>query len=183
MNIQEVIDSIRNVPDFPIPGIQFKDITTAFNKPEILAYLIDQISEQYSDKQIDKVVAIESRGFILGGAIANNIGAGFVPIRKPGKLPADVFTQEYELEYGTDSIEVHKDAIKIGENILIHDDLLATGGTAGAACELVKKFHPGNIYLNFVIELEFLNGRETLKDYPCTSLVKYQNELVNQDEK
>ena len=178
MNLQKVIESIRNVPDFPIPGIQFKDITTALKKPDVLAFLIQELTDRYKNKNITKVVGIESRGFILGGALANNLGAGFVPIRKPGKLPAEVYSQTYELEYGKDTIEIHKDAINPGENILLHDDLLATGGTAKAACELLQKFKPAKIFVSFIIELDFLKGRDLLKDYELTSLVHYQNELV-----
>ncbi|MFH2095940.1 MAG: adenine phosphoribosyltransferase [Bacteroidota bacterium] len=162
MKIQQVKDAIRNVPDFPKPGIIFKDLTTAFKEPDIFRFMTDSIYDKYSSAGITKVVAVESRGFIIGGALAYRLGAGFVPVRKPGKLPAEVFTQSYELEYGTDTLEIHKDALTPDDIVLIHDDLLATGGTALATIELVKRFDVKKVYTSFICELSFLNGKEKL---------------------
>lgn len=164
---------IRNVPDFPAKGIQFKDITTVLKQADLFAYTVDTIADYYEGKGITKVACIESRGFILGGAIASKLRAGFIPIRKPGKLPAETIRKEYELEYGTDAIEMHKDAVNPGDVILLHDDLLATGGTAGAAIDLLKILEPAVIYLSFFCELDFLNGRQALKGYEITSLVHF----------
>jgi adenine phosphoribosyltransferase len=164
---------IRNVPDFPRKGIQFKDITTVLKQPELFSFIVDELTKKYTDRGITKVVCIESRGFILGGAIANRLGAGFVPVRKPGKLPAEVIAVEYDLEYGTDSIEIHKDGVVSQDVILLHDDLLATGGTARAATELLNSFDPKKIYMSFLCELDFLKGRENLKGYEITSLIHF----------
>jgi adenine phosphoribosyltransferase len=164
---------IRNIPDFPKKGIQFKDITTVLKQPELFSFLIDELTKKYIGRGITKVVCIESRGFILGGAIADRLGAGFVPIRKPGKLPGEVISKEYMLEYGTDRIEIHKDALLSSDVILLHDDLLATGGTARAATELLKCFDPAKIYISFFCELDFLKGREKLKNYEITSLIHF----------
>jgi adenine phosphoribosyltransferase len=166
-------EQIRNVPDFPKPGIQFKDITTLIKHPELFAFTVNSIAGHYLDKKISKVVCVESRGFILGGALAIKLGAGFVPIRKPGKLPAETISIQYSLEYGTDELEIHRDAIAPGDIVLLHDDLLATGGTAHAAVELLKKMNPEKIYLGFFCELDFLKGREKLKGYEVTSLVHF----------
>jgi adenine phosphoribosyltransferase len=171
ITLNTIKEQIRNVPDFPKPGIQFKDITTILREPELFNFLIDTISGLYIDRKITKVACIESRGFILGGAIASRIGAGFVPIRKSGKLPAAKFTRKYVLEYGTESIEVHKDAFAPNETVLLHDDLLATGGTALAAVDLLNNFNPKKIYINFLCELDFLKGRNVLKSYDVTSLI------------
>jgi len=157
--IESIKDSIRNVPDFPVKGIQFKDITTAIKQPELLQMIIDQIAGYYRDKGITKVVAIESRGFITGGALAYSLGAGFVPVRKPGKLPAETYSKTYDLEYGQDALEIHQDALLPGDVVLLHDDLLATGGTALAAIDLISRFKISQIYVSFIIELDFLNGR------------------------
>lgn len=159
MNREKLIKSIRNVPDFPIPGIQFKDETTLFKDPDCLKELSDELYEMYKDKGITKVAGIESRGFIMGPILAARLGAGFVPIRKPGKLPADTVEESYNKEYGTDTIQVHKDAICEDDVVLLHDDLLATGGTMKAAIKLMKRFNPKDIYVNFIIELKELNGR------------------------
>jgi adenine phosphoribosyltransferase len=132
-------NKVRTVPDFPKKGIMFRDITTLLKDKEAFNYVVERFYERYKDKQIDKVVSVESRGFIFGSVLAYRLGAGFVPIRKPGKLPAEAIRQEYQLEYGTDSMEIHKDAIQPGEKILIHDDLLATGGTVAAACKLIER--------------------------------------------
>ncbi len=159
MNREKLIKSIRNVPDFPIPGIQFKDETTLFKDPDCLKELSDELYEMYKDKGITKVAGIESRGFIMGPILAARLGAGFVPIRKPGKLPAATVEESYNKEYGTDTIQVHKDAICEDDVVLLHDDLLATGGTMKAAIKLMKRFNPKDIYVNFIIELKELNGR------------------------
>lgn len=160
MSKESLAKSIRNIPDFPIPGIQFKDVTTLFKDADRLRELSDVLYEMYKDKGITKVVGIESRGFIMGPVLATRLGAGFVPIRKPGKLPAETIEVSYDKEYGKDTIQIHKDAIGENETVLIHDDLLATGGTMKAACELVKVFKPKKIYVNFIIELKELEGRK-----------------------
>lgn len=166
--------NVRNIPDFPIPGIQFKDVTTLFNTKESLSMLTDVLLEEYKNKKITKVVGIESRGFIMGPIMALELGAGFVPIRKPGKLPADVFEEEYQKEYGTDKIQIHKDSLNPDDVVLIHDDLLATGGTMLAAYNLVKKMGVKNIYVNFIIELEQLKGRDLFpKDVNLSALIKF----------
>ncbi len=157
--------SIRNIPDFPKKGIQFKDITTALKNPEVFSMIVDDISSHYSDLGITRVVAIESRGFITGGAVACKLGAGFVPIRKLGKLPAPTFSRQYDLEYGKDSLEIHQDALGPKDVVLLHDDLLATGGTAMAAIELLGNFNIRKIYVCFIIELDFLQGRQRLSSY------------------
>jgi len=167
---------VRDVPDFPIKGIVFKDITTIVKDAKGFEYTLNKLYNISKNKGITKVVGIESRGFIFGGALAVKLGVGFVPIRKPGKLPADTIKQTYELEYGTDSIEIHKDALESGDKVLIHDDLLATGGTMEAACKLAEKLGAGVEQISFVIELDFLNGRNKLKNYDVQSLVHYDNE-------
>jgi len=164
MTLEHVIASIRNVPDFPKPGIQFKDITTAMKDPEVLRFIADELYYYYKDKGITKVVGVESRGFVLGSILAYKLGAGFVLLRKPGKLPAETFRVEYSLEYGADALEIHKDAIGVEDVVLLHDDLLATGGSAGAALKLIDKFKPADVLVSFLIELDFLNGRENLPD-------------------
>lgn len=164
---------VRDIPDFPKEGILFKDITTLLKDPEGFRDSIDKLGELYKDKGIDKVVGIEARGFIFGAPIAYNIGAGFIPVRKPGKLPSDKLTVTYELEYGSNSIEIHKDAIMPGEKVLIVDDLLATGGTAKAAASLVKQMGGKIEGIAFLIELEFLNGIKNLEEFNITSIIKY----------
>jgi adenine phosphoribosyltransferase len=154
--------TIRNVPDFPKKGIQFKDITTALKKPEVFSLIVDDLSDHYINLGITQVVAIESRGFITGGALAYKLGAGFVPIRKLGKLPSETYSKLYELEYGQDSLEVHRDALHAEDIVLLHDDLLATGGTALAAIDLLRNFNLRKIYVSFIIELDFLQGRHLL---------------------
>ena len=163
MNAEQVKASIRNVPDFPIPGIQFKDITTALAKPECLRWMRDEIVNRYKDLGITKVVGIESRGFILAPALAMEIGAGFVPIRKQNKLPAEKVSVTYAKEYGDDTIQMHKDALCPDDVVLIHDDILATGGSMAAAINLVKLLGVKKIYVNCIIELEGLNGRKFLQ--------------------
>ncbi|OGI16953.1 MAG: adenine phosphoribosyltransferase [Candidatus Melainabacteria bacterium RIFOXYA2_FULL_32_9] len=165
---------IRDVIDFPKPGIVFKDITTAIKDPETFSRIIDYLTNEYKDAGIDYVAGIESRGFIFGAPLAYKLGAGLVIIRKPGKLPAAVEQVSYELEYGTDTVEIHSDAIEPGKKVLIIDDLLATGGTSGAACELVRKVGGVTAGIAFVVELSFLNGREKLpEDIKVTSMVQY----------
>ena len=164
MTAEEVKQSIRNVPDYPIKGIQFKDITTALAKQACLKWMRDELVKRYKDLGITQVVGIESRGFIIAPAVAMEIGAGFVPIRKPGKLPAETIQVSYTKEYGTDSIEMHKGALNENDIVLVHDDILATGGSLMAAIELVKKAGVRKIYANCLIELEGLNGRKYLED-------------------
>jgi adenine phosphoribosyltransferase len=174
MNLETVIASIRTVPDFPKPGIMFKDITTAMKDAEVLRFITDELYDYYKDKGITKVVGVESRGFVLGSILAYKLGAGFVLLRKPGKLPAETFKVDYELEYGTDALEIHKDAIDENDVVLLHDDLLATGGSANAALELLTKFSHNSVYVSFLIELTFLNGKLRLvgaKD--IHSLIKF----------
>ena len=153
MTDNELIRTIRIVPDYPRKGIQFFDVTTLFKNPEAYAEVVDRIADIYKDKGITKVAGIESRGFVMGAAVAARIGAGFVPIRKPGKLPADTVSESYTKEYGRDSIEIHADAIEPDDVVLIHDDILATGGTASAAVRLVQRFGPRAIYANFIIDI------------------------------
>ncbi len=164
MNLEQVIASIRNVPDFPKPGILFKDITTAMKDGEVLQFIANELYTYYKDKGITKVVGLESRGFVLGSILAYKLGAGFVLMRKPGKLPADTFRVSYDLEYGSDALEVHKDAINSDDVVLLHDDLLATGGSAGAALKLLEHFNTSQIYVSFLIELAGLSGKEKLKN-------------------
>lgn len=163
MNIEQVIASIRTVPDFPKPGILFKDITTAMKDAQVLKFIVDDLYEYYKNKGITKVVGVESRGFVLGSILAYKLGAGFVLLRKPGKLPSETFKVEYQLEYGVDALEIHKDAISEDDVILLHDDLLATGGSASAALKLINKFNPSAILVSFMIELESLGGRPHLE--------------------
>ena len=172
--ILDVRSKIRDVVDFPKKGIIFRDITTALKDAETLKIMIDYLCEQFKDVKIDYIAGIESRGFIFGMPMAYKLNAGFVPIRKPNKLPAETYSQEYELEYGTDKIEVHKDAFPEGANVLIVDDLLATGGTAVAACKLVKKTGANLVGIAFLIELCDLNGREKLEgNGKIVSMLKY----------
>lgn len=163
----------RDIPDFPKKGILFKDITPMLQNGKSFREIVDRISDRYRDKKIDTVVSIEARGFIIGPAVAYKLGAGVVPVRKKGKLPWRCYQATYSLEYGTDTLEIHQDAIRPGDRILIFDDLLATGGTVNAVSELVKKMGGEIIELAFMIELEDLKGREKLKDYPVFSLIKY----------
>ena len=163
MTSEEVKLQIRNIPDFPVKGIQFKDITTALQQPDCLRWMRDEMVNLYKNKGITKIVGIESRGFIIAPAVAMELGVGFVPIRKPGKLPAETVEISYQKEYGVDTIQIHKDALSADDVVLLHDDLLATGGTMAAAIELVKKFGVKKVYVNFLIELDFLNGRELLE--------------------
>lgn len=165
---------IREVPDFPKPGINFYDITTLLKDPVGFKTVIDRLGDAFAGKPINKVVGIEARGFIFGPALAYRLGAGFIPVRKPNKLPAQKTQVTYALEYGQDTLEIHTDAIEPGESVLVVDDLLATGGTARAAAELIQKLGGNLVGLGFVVELEFLHGRQRLAGYDVVSLIKYQ---------
>lgn len=167
-------DLIRSIPDFPKQGILFRDITTLLKDPEGLRLAVEAMASHYSDKRIDRVVCVEARGFLLGGAVAYELGCGCVPVRKPGKLPAETVSQTYELEYGTDAVEVHRDAIEPGERVLLVDDLLATGGTARAAAELVEKLGGRIVSCAFLIELAGLKGRNLLDKYDVFSVITYE---------
>ena len=173
-DLENVKNVVRNIPDFPVPGIQFKDLTTAFKDPKALAIMTEALTDLYRDKGVTKVVGIEARGFIGGAILATQLGSGFVPLRKPCKLPAEVFQKSYTKEYGTDTIEIHQDAITPDDVVVIHDDLLATGGTMLAAYELVKSMNPKKIYINFICDLAGLHGREVFpKDVDITSLFTF----------
>ncbi len=172
--MEYVKSKVRDILDFPKKGIVFKDLTTVFKDPRSLHLISWDLAKLYKDKGITKVVGIESRGFIAGSILAFKLDAGFVPVRKPGKLPADTFSTSYEKEYGIDTIEVHSDAITEDDIVVIHDDVLATGGTMAAAIELIKSMHPKKIYVNFIIEISALNGRASLpQDVEVTSLISY----------
>jgi adenine phosphoribosyltransferase len=169
-------DYIQDIPDFPKPGIVFKDITPLFLDAEALRYATGELAEYAHEREVDFIVSAEARGFVLGAAVAVAAGAGFILARKPGKLPREVSSVEYALEYGVDALEVHSDAIRDGSRVLVHDDLLATGGTAGALCGLVEQAGGVVAGCAFVIELAFLNGRQALRDYDVRSLVVFDGE-------
>lgn len=172
--MEYVKSKIRDIIDFPQKGIVFKDLTTAFKDTLALGKIGCELEALYKDKGVTKVVGIESRGFIGGSILAYKLGAGFVPVRKPGKLPADTISASYEKEYGTDTIEIHRDAITEDDVVVIHDDVLATGGTMAAAIELIKSMNPKKIYVNFIVEISPLNGRATLpQEVEVTSLITY----------
>ena len=172
-NTITLTDYVRDIPDFPQEGILFRDITPLLAHPQALVVAIDALCEPFTDQKIDYVAAIEARGFIFGSAVARKLGAGFIPIRKPGKLPHHTESVTYDLEYGTDTIEVHRDALEPASAVLMVDDLLATGGTMAAACKLVEQLN-GNIKgLTFLIELTALAGREKLGDYPIHTVISY----------
>ncbi len=172
--MEYVKSKIRDVYDFPKPGIIFRDLTTMFKDPRAMHIVGWDLAQLYRSKGVTKVVGIESRGFIGGAILAYEIGAGFVPARKPGKLPADTVSAKFEKEYGYDEIEIHRDAITPDDVVVIHDDLLATGGTMAACYELVKSMNPRKVYINFIVELSALNGRENLPaDAEVTSLIVY----------
>jgi len=177
MDIQAQVDAlkaaIRDVPDFPKKGIVFKDITTLLKDPALFRRTVDLLTVLSGDRPVDKVVAIESRGFILGGVLASRLGAGFVPVRKPGKLPARTLRASYALEYGTDTLEIHEDALNKGERVLIVDDVIATGGTAHAVGELVDRLGAKVVAYAFLVELSFLNGRDKLAGREVLSLIRY----------
>jgi adenine phosphoribosyltransferase len=174
LTTQKLMQLIRDVPDYPKKGIVFKDITTLIKRGDAFDEVINIFLDKCKDKKIDLVAAVESRGFIFGGVIANRLKVGFVPIRKFGKLPADTVEQKYDLEYGTDTLEIHKDAVLPGQKVLIVDDLLATGGTIKAACKLVEKLGGEVAGILVMIELRFLNGRDKLKDYDLFTLIRYE---------
>lgn len=164
MSKETLLANLREIPNFPIPGILFYDVTTLFKNAECLQEMLDTLYEMYKNKGITKVVGIESRGFIMGGALAARLGAGFVMARKPGKLPAEVVEETYAKEYGTDTIQIHKDAIDENDVVLLHDDLLATGGTMAATYRLVQRSGAEKIFINFIIELGSLNGRKAFPE-------------------
>lgn len=166
---------IREVPDFPKPGINFYDITTLLKDPNGLKLTIDALTDEYSSQKITTVIGVESRGFIFGAPLAYQLGAGFVPVRKPKKLPAETVSVSYELEYGSDTLEIHKDAIGEGHKVLIVDDLLATGGTARAVVDLVEKLGGDIVGLSFIVELTFLKGRDKFNGYDVRSLMSYDS--------
>ncbi len=165
---------IRNIPDFPVKGIQFKDITPLLKEGDAFANAVDYMYAPFRTQEISKIVGIESRGFIFGTAMAYKLNIGFIPVRKPGKLPSDVLSEEYQLEYGKDSLEIHADGINQNDQVLIVDDLLATGGTAAATCRLVEKSGAKIVGLSFLIELVELLGRKKIKDHEIYSLIKYR---------
>lgn len=175
MNNEVLMKNLRCIPDWPIKGVNFRDVTTLFKSAECLRIITNEMVDLYKDKGITKIVGIESRGFVMSSAVALQLNAGIVLCRKPGKLPCETVQESYAKEYGIDTIEIHKDAINENDVVLLHDDLLATGGTMKAACDLVKKFNPKKVYCNFIIELvnEGLNGRDTFDDdIEVTSLIQ-----------
>src|SRR6476661_5020516 len=174
MNIDELREKIRDIKDFPTEGILFKDITTLLRDGPAWASVIDHLAARYHTARVDVVVGVESRGFIFGGALAHQLKAGFVPVRKRGKLPAPTIEEEYELEYGRDVLAIHEDAIRPGQRVLAVDDLLATGGTMGATLRLIRQLGGQVVGVAFMIELAFLKGREKLKNYPLHSLIVYE---------
>ncbi len=176
MNNQILLNNLRCIPDWPIKGVNFRDVTTLFKSAECVKLISDEMVDLYKDKGITKIVGIESRGFVMSSAAAIRLGAGIVLCRKPGKLPCETIQMSYAKEYGIDTIEIHKDAINENDVVLLHDDLLATGGTMKAACDLVRKFHPKKIYCNFIIELntEFPHARDIFDDdVEVTSLLQF----------
>lgn len=174
MNNPVLLENLRCIPDFPKKGISFRDVTTLYKNPECMKIMVDEMYELYKDKGITKIVGIESRGFVMAAALATKLGAGVVLARKPGKLPATVIKESFSKEYGVDTVEMHIDSIDENDVVLIHDDLLATGGTAKATLKLVNHFHPKKVYMNFIIEItdEGLHGRDCLeKDVEVTTLM------------
>lgn len=176
VRITKLRELIRDVPDFPKPGILFKDITPLLADPAGLSLAVEYLTQPFRNVDVDLVVGAESRGFIFGTAVARNLSAGFVPVRKPGRLPAETASQEYALEYGTDRLEIHCDAIKPGQRVLLVDDLLATGGTMEACCQLVTSLGGKIQGIAILIELSFLKGRERIKDYPIHTILTYDTE-------
>src|SRR5437588_4695852 len=174
MDVADLRAKIREIKDFPTEGILFKDITTLLKDGPAFRRVVDLLSERYRRERVDVVVGVESRGFILGGALAHQLKAGFVPVRKPGKLPGKTIKVEYELEYGRDALAVHVDAIKRGQRVLDVDDLLATGGTMGATLRLIRQLGGQVVGVAFMIELAFLHGRDKLKEHPLHSLIVYE---------
>jgi len=173
MNNKVLLDNLRSIPDFPKKGINFRDVTTLYKNAECVQIMLDEMEAIYKDKGITKIVGIESRGFIMASALAGRLGCGIVMARKPGKLPSTVIKESFSKEYGVDTIEMHLDSIDENDVVLIHDDLLATGGTAKAAYNLVQHFHPKKVYMNFIIEIkdEGLHGRDLFKDIDLTTLL------------
>lgn len=173
MNNQILIDNLRCIPDFPKKGINFRDVTTLYKSAECMKIMLDELYEIYKDKGITKIVGIESRGFVMASALAGRLGCGIVLARKPGKLPATVIKEQFSKEYGVDTVEMHIDSITLDDVVLIHDDLLATGGTAKATWKLVNHFHPKKIYMNFIIEIrdEGLHGRDLFEGIDLTTLM------------
>jgi adenine phosphoribosyltransferase len=169
----KLTDYIRDIKDFPKPGIIFKDIAPLLSDKDALREAIEALTKPFKGQEIDYVAAVEARGFIFGSAVAKELGAGFIPIRKPGKLPFDTNSVTYDLEYGTDTLEIHTDAVKAGDKVLMVDDLLATGGTMAAACELIEKLGASISGLTFLIELTFLPGRDKLKSHPVHTVISY----------
>jgi adenine phosphoribosyltransferase len=175
--VENVKLAIRTIPDFPKKGIMFRDITTALKDPVALQQMVDFLTEQFKGEKIDYIAGLESRGFIFGVPVACNLNAGFIPVRKPNKLPAETLSQTYDLEYGTDTLEIHKDALKKGDKVVVVDDLLATGGTAAAACNLITKTGAEVVGCAFVIELPSLKGRNKLpKDTKVVSMVEFEGD-------
>ena len=174
MDVAELRSKIRDIKDFPTEGILFKDITTLLKDAPAFRTVVDLLAERYEKERVDVVVGIESRGFIFGGALAHQLGAGFVPVRKLGKLPAKTIEVEYELEYGRDALAMHEDAIRAGQRVLAVDDLLATGGTMAATLRLLEQLGGQVVGVAFMIELAFLHGRDKLKNYPVHSLIVYE---------
>lgn len=174
MKLEEVKKTIRDIYDFPQKGIIFRDLTAAFKDADALCTISEELKKRYEGLGVTKVVGIESRGFIGGAVLARDLGAGFVPVRKPGKLPADTISKSYSKEYGVDTIEIHRDAIAEGDVVVLHDDLLATGGTMAAAYDLVKSMNPKKIYISFIVELSDLDGRKAFpEDVQVDSLIVY----------
>ncbi|MDC0584121.1 adenine phosphoribosyltransferase [Bacteroidales bacterium] len=171
--IEDVKNAIRNIPDFPKPGILFKDITPIIHDGALFSFVIDSLYEKYKEQDFTKIAAIESRGFIFGAALAHRLNIGFIPVRKKGKLPYKTISVSYDLEYGTDCLEMHEDALIKEDKVLIIDDLLATGGTADAAAQLIEKFNVSSIEFDFIIELSFLNGRAKISDYPINTMITF----------
>lgn len=171
----DLYSKIRVVPDFPKPGVSFKDITTLLKDGEALRYVVDQMAERFADSNVDVILGVESRGFLFGAPLAYKMGTGFVLVRKPGKLPSNTLKASYELEYGSDSLEIHADAIEPGQRVLLVDDLLATGGTMAAAAKLVNDLQGEIAGFAFVVELTYLNGRDKLGDYEIMSMLRYDS--------
>jgi adenine phosphoribosyltransferase len=175
-DLSDLQNAIRSIADFPKKGVVFKDITTLLNDGDLFAEAVDYMYDHFRNSDIDLVAGIESRGFIFGAALAYKMNMGFIPIRKPGKLPGKIIEESYDLEYGTDKLELHEDAFSKGKRILLVDDLLATGGSAAAACRLIKRLGGAIVGLAFLVELAFLKGRDNIKDYDIHSLIVYQSE-------
>jgi len=176
VSVEQLKKSIRDIPDFPKKGIIFKDITTLLKNASHFAAAVDYLYRHYESVKIDKIAAIEARGFIIGAALAYRMNCGIIPLRKPGKLPAEKIHETYDLEYGTDSLEMHADAVKTGEQVLLVDDLIATGGTALAGCRMIENLGGQIAGIAFLVELSFLHGRKLLEGYEIFSLIIYESE-------